>query len=256
MSETLSHPFKFGRNATKHDQRNIMLRSLVRRIPKLPSEYDFDLKHPGAPMRMLGNDQYGDCVEAASAEYIMRAELLERGHVPRITDLEVIAQYFRETPGHQDEGLVILDHLNLWRQEGLQFGSHLYRILAYAQIQTLDHDLVKAVISTDKFAFIGLDLPDDALDKFVAGKQWTTATRKPNPMNGHCILVKGYNRIGPVGITWGRAQQMSWSFWNRYTVEAFSLVDARDSSRFLDHLKMNYALDSLRKPTTRLFNGT
>ena len=73
------HPiFKLGKAPAKRDPRNLKFAAILKAPAKLPTEYDFDLKHPGIPTPMFGNDHYGDCVIAGRAHQTLRFELLEQ----------------------------------------------------------------------------------------------------------------------------------------------------------------------------------
>ena len=101
------HPiFKLGKAPAKRDPRNLKFAAILKAPAKLPTEYDFDLKHPGIPTPMFGNDHYGDCVIAGRAHQTLRFELLEQNKKLQITDAEVLREYKKETGG-PDTGLVV-----------------------------------------------------------------------------------------------------------------------------------------------------
>ena len=59
---------------------------------------------------------------------------------------------------------------------------------------------------------------------------------------GHYVYVPGYTKTGPVCVTWGRKQQMSWAFVEKYCDEAYAIFDAIDTpekKRNLDKKKIN-----------------
>jgi len=60
-------------------------------------------------------------------------------------------------------------------------------------------------------------------------------------------MIPGYNETGPVCVTWGRKQQMTWSFFDKYCDEAYAIVDDKDSAKSkLDVAKLVAALNSLK----------
>jgi len=74
--------FKLGKAAAKKDQRNLLFAAVLRATaPTLPSDYDFDITHPGIPTPMFGNDTHGDCVIAGRAHQTLRFEDIEQGSV-------------------------------------------------------------------------------------------------------------------------------------------------------------------------------
>src|SRR5260370_30532458 len=45
----------------------------------------------------------------------------------------------------------------------------------------------------------------------------------------HYVYISGYTPAGPVCVTWGRKQQMTWAWVNKYCDEAYAIVDAKDT---------------------------
>ena len=61
------------------------------------------------------------------------------------------------------------------------------------------------------------------------------------------MMIPGYNAKGPVCVTWGRKQQMTWAFFDKYCDEAYAIVDDKDSAKSkLDVQKLLDALNSLK----------
>jgi len=71
------HPFfKLGKNPAKRDKRNIKLAAILKKIPAVPPQWDFDgdvAKTP-IPTPMFLNDNLGDCVIAGRAHMTLRFE--------------------------------------------------------------------------------------------------------------------------------------------------------------------------------------
>jgi hypothetical protein len=182
---------------------------------------------------MFANDTYGDCVIAGRAHQTLRFELIEQGAEIKIRDRDVLREYLRETGG-VDSGLVVLDSLKAWRKVGWRAARHPYRIAAFAEIHRSDHDEVKAAIYLLAGAGVGLALPRSAQPQIQAGKVWDVVSGpngKPNSWGGHYVYCCGYTKSGPVCVTWGRNQQMTWAFFERYADEAYAIVDDVDKWR-------------------------
>jgi hypothetical protein len=223
--------FKLGKCDAKKDNRNLLFAAVLKIEPKIPNEYDFDLLHKGIPTPMFANDIHGDCVIAGRAHQTLRFEDIEQGSILMISDKDVLNEYLKETKG-QDNGLVVLDSLKLWRKIGWKVGKNLYKINAFAEIQLKNHDEVKRAIYADIGIGIGLQLPISAQNEIQAGKSWeiTTGTdSKIGSWGGHYVYVSGYTKIGPVCVTWARKQQMTWKWFDKYCDEAFAIFDAKDS---------------------------
>jgi hypothetical protein len=224
--------FKLGKSAAKRDQRNLKLAAVLRKAaPALPKSYDFDTKHPGIPTPMFGNDEYGDCVIAGRAHQTLRFEVIEQDSVLMITDAAVLKEYKKETGG-PDTGLVVLDSIKLWRKNGWKVGTHTYKIKAFAEVDLNDRTQIKRAIFADVGVGLGLQLPKSAQAQIQAGQPWALTSgpgAKKGSWGGHYVFVPGYTPQGPVCVTWGRKQQMTWSWFDKYTDEAYAIFDARNS---------------------------
>ena len=228
------HPvFKLGKAPAKRDPRNLMFAAILKAPVALPKEYDFDLKHPGIPTPMFGNDKYGDCVMAGRAHQTLRFELIEQKTKLQITDKEVLREYLKETGG-RDSGLVVLDSLKLWRQPGWTAAKDVYKIKAFSELNRANHNQVKQAIVLDVGVGLGLSLPISAQGQFQAGKPWDVVggpNGKPNSWGGHYVLVPGYTTKGPVCVTWAQKHQMTWAFFDKYCDEAYAIIDAIDTAK-------------------------
>lgn len=245
---------RFGKKKAKRDSRNLMFASILRAAPALPAEYDFDVLHNGIPTPMFGNDLYGDCVMAGRAHQTLRFEVAEQHKLIAITEKEVLTEYFKESGG-VDSGLIVLDSLKEWRSQGWIAAKKRYKIKAFAQIDQAKRAEVKRAVYLDIGVGLGFSLPDAAITQFHAGKPWAVVSGKkgqPNPKNGHYVYVPGYTKTGPVCVTWGRKQQMTWAFLTKYCDEAYTIIDAIDTAkkkRALDAKKLDAFLGALKKPS-------
>ena len=226
-----AHPlFKLGKAAAVRDKDTVAFAQLLRAAKALPTKYDFDTTHSGIPTPMFGNDTLGDCVIAGRAHQTLRFEDIEQGSVLMIKDADVTKEYFKETGG-ADNGLVVLDSLKLWQSKGWKVGSKTYKIRAYASVDFKNHTQVKQAIFSDVGVGLGVQLPTAAQAQVQTGQPWSVTTgpdAKPGSWGGHYIFVPGYTALGPVCVTWGRKQQMTWDWLNKYCDEAFAIFDAAD----------------------------
>jgi hypothetical protein len=225
--------FKLGKAPAKRDKRNLKFAAVLKALPKLPPKYDFDTAHPGIPTPMFANDNYGDCVIAGRAHQTLRFEDIEQGSVMMISDKDVLKEYMRETGG-VDSGLVVLDSLNAWRHRGWKVGKRGYKIRAFAEVNRGLRDEVRRAIFADVGVGIGVNLPKTAQAEMQSGQPWKTTTgpgSAPGSWGGHYVYVSGYTPTGPVCVTWGRKQQMSWAWFDKYCDEAYAIFDAKNSFR-------------------------
>lgn len=225
--------FHLGKAPVRRDRRNLQLAAILKQVPRVPREYDFDLDHTGIPTPMFANDHFGDCVIAGRAHQTLRFERIEQDALVKISDAEVVREYKKETGGG-DTGLVVLDSLKRWRRDGWTAAKHKYQIAAFAQLKTADHAQVRAAVYLLTGVGLGLALPRLAQAQIQAGKPWDVAggaAGAKNSWGGHYVYVGGYTAAGPVCVTWGRKQAMTWRFFDRYTDEAYAIVDDLDPWR-------------------------
>lgn len=229
-----SHPlFKLGKGPTKRDQRNLMFAAIMLAPKAVPKAYDFDLLHPGTPTPMFANDVYGDCVMAGRAHQTLRFELIEQKTKLKITDKEVLKEYMKETGG-VDSGLIVLDSLKLWRSAGWKAAGKKLKIKAFAQLAPKQHPQMRTAIYMDVGVGLGLSLPISAQAQTQTGQPWDVTSgpdAKPGSWGGHYVYVPGYTSKGPVCVTWGKKQQMTWAFIDKYCDEAYAIFDATDTAK-------------------------
>lgn len=218
--------FKLGKLAKRVDARTLQLKDFLvyKNLPPLPDSCDVDLAFTNfSNNHMFSNDQYGDCVIAGRAHMTLRFEEFEEKKLILITDKEVTTEYFKETGG-SDSGLNMLNSLNEWRKSGWTAAGKIYDIHAYAEINKSNHDELKYTVLLLRGAYTGFSVPQSAMDQFNAKKPWTVVLGSPI-IGGHCVYIKAYNEIGPICVTWGANQQMTWEFWDKYFDEAYGIID-------------------------------
>jgi hypothetical protein len=241
-----AHPlFKLGKAAAVRDKDTVAFVQLLRAAKALPTKYDFDTAHAGIPTPMFGNDALGDCVIAGRAHQTLRFEDIEQGSVLMIKDADVTKEYFKQTGG-ADNGLVVLDSLKLWQAKGWKVGSKNYKIRAFASIDFKNHTQVKQAIFSDVGIGLGVQLPTAAQAQIQTGQPWSVTTgpdAKPGSWGGHYVFVPGYTKLGPVCVTWGRKQQMSWDWLSKYCDEAYAIFDA--ANRFKKTIISQAKVDAL-----------
>jgi len=218
--------YKLGKLPKRIDKRTLQLKKFLvkKNLPPLPITCDVDSSYPFlVNNHMYANDRYGDCVIAGRAHQTLRFEAFEENKQIEITDQEVMDEYFSETGGF-DTGLDMLTSLNLWRRNGWTAASKHYDVHVYAEIDKLAHDELKYSVLLFNGAYTGFLVPQSAIDQFERGQTWTVVSGSP-VVGGHCVYIKGYNEIGPVCVTWGKNQQMTWEFWDIYFDEAYAVID-------------------------------
>lgn len=252
-----AHPiFKLGRVKSPRDPRNLMFADFLRTPLATPRQYDFDIAHPGIPTPMFANDQYGDCVMAGRAHQTLRFELLEVGKTLSISDNDVLREYFTETGG-EDSGLDPVSSLKDWQSKGWAAAGKRLFIRGFAEIKSIQHEQIRQAVYMDVGVGMGLSLPITAQSQVQAGRTWdvvlTGRDAEPGSWGGHYVHVCGYTAAGPVCVTWGRKQQMTWAFVDHYSDEVYAIFDAKDSlktSAAIDFKKFDNSVYEVREVPT------
>lgn len=214
---------QFHHGVVKNDSRKARLyfRMFSKAGAIAPPNVDYSqFPSPG----MLGNDMYGDCVEAGNGHIVMQQTFTGQGTEYMVTTSQVLDEYSRITgfnpnDPNTDQGTMIQDGLNDLRKTG--FGSH--KISAFAQLDTANMNDVKLAVAEFGAVSIGFSFPASAMDQFNAGKPWTVVSGSPID-GGHCVIVMGYDPNWIYVITWGAVQKMSYGFWNKYVDEAWAVI--------------------------------
>jgi hypothetical protein len=221
--------YKLGKLPAKYDYRTLPLKLILKKLPTIPSEFNVDSQYSGIYDNfMFKNDQYGDCVIASRAHQTLRFEFKEQKAQIQIPDNDVVREYLLESGG-ADSGLVMLDSLNHWRKDGWTINGQPYCIYAFAKVTYLHHDDVMAGVYLLDGLYAGFLVPASCLTQFRDGQVWDIVENDGGIIGGHAIYIVGYNCIGPICMTWGRRQQMTWAFWDKYVDEAFAIVDNKDA---------------------------
>jgi hypothetical protein len=266
-------PINFGANYMSDgfplkDIRTIPFRSFLRleQLPPLPNFFSVDQDVGGiVDNEMFGNDEYGDCVKAEFAHGLLRFEKFEAGAQPQILTSEVVAEYLRETGGH-DTGLNELTALKDWRNHGLNFGGKLYKIHAFSSVDVQDLTQVRYCIYLIRGIFFTMQVYQTDVDQFRNGEVWRLTGNNGMYRGGHGLygylynvgsapqqinLSDNYRRINLVSpssvtsmnipaptltyaddifelMTWGFRQQMTTEFWKSRVMEAYGVIDQVD----------------------------
>lgn len=207
LREQLAVGRRFGRKGIRHDPRTLQFRKYFRpaELPPIPDTVDHVSKV--SEWGMLGNDSKGDCVMAALAHALLDFTTYAGATPYCPTEQQVIDEYLVLSPG--DNGLVILDTLNLMKQQG--FWGH--KIDAFVQLSAGDTNELEAATFVAVAVIEGLSLPDQ--NTFGP---WTTVTGPPDFNNGHCILVPGTQRSAGMSrsVSWGQVMPQSYPWYRKY----------------------------------------
>ena len=213
-----------GKLPVRTDVRTLSLGRYVdgARLPSSPDAFDETAGIDSWPMYL--NDRIGDCTTAAAAHMIEAWTEAGRGDAVELPESAVLDAFehvkLRDTLTGE-EGAIELDVLRYWRATGI--GGH--RIGAYARVAVHDQRLVETAAWLFGGLYIGLQMPLSARGQQVW--DWTgslSGPARPGSWGGHAVDVVRYDRNGLTVVTWGRLQELTWSFWNRYCDEAYCIL--------------------------------
>ena len=218
-----------GKTAARNDPRTLKFSKYVAPLPQPPVQFDWTHKLT-AGFQMLGNDQYGDCVEAAALhmEQVWTSSSGSRTEVNPATS-DALAAYtavtgFNPNDPNSDQGTDMLQFMNYWRGTGV--GSEHNKILGYAKVDPKRQDLVKTAIYLFGGLYIGVQLPTSAQGQSHWYVSDTTpgGPGEPGSWGGHCVPVVAYDSEVLTVVTWGQTMHMSWNFLYRYCDEAYAII--------------------------------
>ncbi|MFE8944490.1 hypothetical protein [Streptomyces sp. NPDC007856] len=197
---------------------------LAERLAAPPASADWQDDRITWPM--YGNDTIGDCTCAGVGHLVNQLTFYGSGAEKLPAEKSVIGMYsaitgYTPADPDSDTGAYCQDVLGYWRKTGLEG----HKITAYASLDVSSLTEVKQAIALFGTVYVGLTVPDSAMDQFNAGKTWDVV-KGAKPEGGHCIIVGAYGS-GKFGlVTWGTETQMTEAFWRTYVDEAWVVLDA------------------------------
>ena len=179
---------------------------------------------------MLLNDKLGDCTIAGALHLIqLFCAVTGKPFTPdnnmALAAYESICGYNPNDP-NTDTGGVLLNVLNAWQKVGI--AGH--KIDAFALVDVHNETEVKQAISLFGGLYTGKDLPIAAQTEDI---WWDPSPNDGGLWGGHCTPDMDYDEgTGPDAagpgldlITWAAVKRETWAFFQRYTIEAYVVID-------------------------------
>lgn len=219
--------FARGKLPKKTDVRTLKFSRYAANLPLLPPSTDWQSAVPSYPMD--GNDSVGDCTIAGAAHLVETWSFNEKPPSNiNFSTQDCLSNYYALTGG-PDNGLALLDVLRQWQGAGLKYGTRKDVITAYAELSAGDKNQIQQAVALFGGAYIGLELPS-----FVIGNTsvWevppggAVGPNAPNPNEGHCVCIVGYDADWLYVVTWGAVVKMSYDFYAAYSDEAYAILSA------------------------------
>lgn len=224
---------RLGKLAPSRDPRTLRLSAFMdlEALPTPPPATTRAEAHAGG-FPMFANDSLGDCT-CAGVAHLQQFWGYLSGQAEAFTDADVISLYesvggYHPGDPSTDNGAVEVDVLNYWRTNGAPLAGDVKKIVAYAAVNPLHTDMVKAATWLFDGLYIGVALPLTAQRQDVWDLVPTAdpAQQAAGSWGGHAVVAFDYNRDGVVIATWGALKLMTWSFWNTYVDEAYAVRSA------------------------------
>lgn len=203
-------------------------------LPPLPDVIDYGSRVKDFPM--YGNDQYGDCVWAMIGHMIQSVSTYAgTGHRP--TEQALLKAYsdvtgFDPDDPSTDQGTVIQDALDYWRQTGIEMPvdeAHpepwRHKILGFAQVDP--GNARESDYGLDLFGAlaVGINVPASAMDQFNSGKPWDYVPGSPIE-GGHAIERAVSDRATQASkyVTWAKLYPATEAFNLQYVEELWAVA--------------------------------
>ena len=204
---------------------------------------------PNLVYPMACNDQEGDCTIAAVVHTDQATASLESETYVYPGDPAVHTEY-RTLSGGGDTGLAEPVVLSKWsaKPNGL-FGKVLY---AYAPLNVKHTKAIKQVVGLVGAVYTGVLVPSPAQEQFQDHQPWhlTHTSADSDIEGGHAVPIVGYSATGPIVVTWGQLQEVTWEWWLTYAEESYAVITeeiaAKGSLHGFDLAALKRDIDSLK----------
>ena len=198
---------KLGKKAARTDANRLRLANYLPKLTAAPADTDWTLKVP-VWGEMLNRD-IGDCVFAGGG-HAVQTWTAAQGTERTPPDDQIQGYYegwagYRPSDHSTDQGYVEVDFLNNWRR----FGYCGAILDGYADPDWRNVEHIKLSVALFGGVYIGVQLPQSAMDQFSSGQPWTM-TGDSRVVGGHALWIPAYDQDWLYPITWGRKQPMSW----------------------------------------------
>jgi hypothetical protein len=172
----------------------------------VPEKVDYSDKAMASISKMLGNDQYGDCVIVGKLHSIGIWTGNDTPNVTAVaTEQEAVSQY-RQICGHlgRDSGCIIEEVLNVFQSKGLVCGGKTYKIDGWVSVDYDDIELIKAAHYLFGALTVGHAVPAD----WPKSDIWDISRSRISGYHDVCSV--GYDSEGLIISSWARLYKIKW----------------------------------------------
>jgi hypothetical protein len=227
------------------------------KLPSVPSRFGHGTAFPD--WKMLGNDQYGDCVWAGAAhEHMLLNKVVQHQDVA-FDDTAVLGDYtaatgFDASDPSTDNGTDVHEALSYRRKTGIADAAGTrHKIGAYVALDPKDWQHLEQAAYIFGAVGIGFEFPASAMDQFNANEPWHPVAGSKIE-GGHYVPVVGsvHAPDQATAISWARRQVFTKDFYEQYNDEAWVYItpeELRSDGKGLhgfDLTKLNSYLSALK----------
>lgn len=180
-------------------------------------------------LAMLGNDRYGDCVEAAAMHYAQN-ETANTGAPLTPSEASTLALYsavtgFDAADPSTDQGTDPETMLAYWKSTGIPLNDAngkevLHTILGWASLDITSWAQLRYAAYTFGGLFLAINCPQSAEENT---NNWQVVDGSPI-VGGHAINMTGQGSLGCKIDSWGMVIPASIPFIRQYLVAAYAVV--------------------------------
>lgn len=200
----------------------------------VPDNIDYSGMVDNWPMYL--NDQLGDCTAADAGHGLELWTRYGQGKALTVSDNDIVSFYSGSTgynPNNptSDQGGNMQDVCNYFLKTGL--AGH--KIIAFFEVNVSDPDELRTALYLFGGVSIGMDFPAFAEDQFEKGQPWVPLKQNSQIEGGHDVLLVGMQKNGNYKvITWGRPQEVTPAFWDKYMASGDGEAWARVSQDWVN----------------------
>jgi len=182
---------------------------------------------------MMLNNKLQNCACAAyyHARQVWTFQTTGRADTEPNANVELLYEKacgYKPAEGGEGPGGVEQHVLRFLHTEGAPVGTDgkgREKIAAFFEIERRQDDVKRAIFECG-VAYIGMMVPENVHP--ATGEPpplWTVDPRKPKIVEGHAVILVGYDDVGFLFISWGRRYKMTWEFFTAYVDEAYAVAD-------------------------------
>jgi len=210
-------PFKYGKKPPKRMMSVPALSDFLARATEWPAVKPRGWEYGKITLEMLGNDDYGDCGEAAAMHYIQTSTAHTsnplHGTLQQTLDLYSAVAGFKASDPNSDQGTCLVDLLSYWRDHGIvctdaKGNTVTHKILGWANLDLSSIAQMRYACDVFGGLYVGMNFPAYLGDNLT---NWTwDPAQGSNIAGGHCVNIEGQGGAGVHLQSWGANIAATW----------------------------------------------